>query len=223
MKKTLIIVLAVLLLCVSCVSEKRNPQTLEEKFAYTVGGMIYDYYGPYYEINEKNVEFFLKGFSDKLKGNYLFDQETDAKIFSAYSDSVLNKASKENLEQAEAFLKENATKEGVISTASGLQYSVQQEGTGKPVTINSNVTTYYILSDIQGNIIEAATEDSNGSATFNVNQLIPGIAEGLCLMKEGSIYRFYVHPNLGYGANGTGQIGPNQVLVFDFQILSVNN
>ncbi len=222
MKKALIIVLAALILCVSCVSEKKEPQTLEEKFAYTIGGMIYEYYGPYYEINEKNVNFFLRGFNDKLKGNYLFDQETDAQIFSEYSDNVLNKAAKENLEKAESFLKENATKDGVISTASGLQYTVQQEGTGKPVTLNSNVTTYYILSDIAGNIIEAATEDTNGSATFNVNQLIPGIAEGLCLMREGSIYRFFVHPNLGYGANGTGQIGPNQLLVFDFQIISVN-
>lgn len=222
MKKTLIIVLAALILCVSCVSEKREPQTLEEKFAYTIGGMIYEYYGPYYEINEKNVDFFLQGFNDKLKGNYKFDQETDAQIFSEYTDNVLNKASKENLEKAESFLKENATKDGVISTASGLQYTVQQEGTGKPVTIDSNITTYYILSDLAGNIIEAATEDKNGAATFNVNQLIPGIAEGLCLMREGSIYRFFVHPNLGYGANGTGQIGPNQLLVFDFQIVSVN-
>ncbi len=223
MKKTLIFVFAILLLIVSCASEKKEPETIEEKFAYSIGGMIYEYYGPYYEINEKNVDFFVRGFKDKLSGNYLYDKETDARIFSEYSDIVLNKVSKENLEKAEAFLKENAGKEGVRTTSSGLQYTVIKEGNGKAVTKQSSVTTYYTLSDIEGNVIEQTPENAQGAATFNVSQLIPGITEGLCLMKEGSRYKFFVHPDLAYGTNGSGQIEPNQMLIFEFEIVSVNN
>lgn len=223
MKKALIMILAVLVIFVFCVNAagaKKDPKTIEEKFAYTIGGMIYEYYGTYYDINEKNVDFFVRGVKDKISGKYLYDNETDSLIFSEYSDTVLNKVSKENLAKAEAFLKDNAKKAGVVCTSSGLQYKVEKEGTGKKPAKDSTVSTFYKLSDMEGNVIQVV-DSSNGPVSFGVNQLVPGVSEGLCLMSEGSVYTFYLHPDLGYGPNGSGQIEPNQLLVFEFELVAV--
>ena len=223
MKKALIMILAVLVIFVSCAKAagaKKDPQTIEEKFAYTIGGMIFEYYGTYYDINEKNIDYFVRGVKDKLNGKYLYDNATDSKIFSEYSDSVLNKVSKENLAKAESFLKENAKKAGVISTASGLQYKVEKEGSGKKPAMDSTVSTFYKLSDMDGNVLQVV-DSSNGPISFGVSQLVPGVSEGLCLMSEGSVYTFYLHPDLGYGPNGSGQIEPNQLLIFEFELVAV--
>lgn len=225
MKKTLLIILTILLVLTSCAKSKSpvnapEPKELIQKFAYSVGGMVYQYYGSYYQIDEKNIQYFLKGIYDMSKGAFLYDEATQQQIFSDYTESVLQEMRTENLKKAEDFLAQNAKNEGVVTTESGLQYKVLKEGNDKHPQSDSIVKTYYKLSDLEGNDIQVV-DSSNGPVSFAVNQLVPGISEGLCLMTEGSSYRFWVHPKLGYGENGSSSIAPNQLLIFDFEIVSI--
>ena len=126
-----------------------------------------------------------------------------------------------NKKAGEAFLAENTGKEGVITTASGLQYIVLTTGEGEKPTASSNVTVHY-----QGTTLDGKEFDSsysrNAPATFPLNRVIAGWTEGLQLMPIGAKYRFFIHPDLGYGAKGAGgAIGPNETLIFEVELLSI--
>ena len=227
MKKYFIVVLVFLAVLVSCAKESgeivnvKEPEKLSEKSAYAMGSMIYKYNKDYFGLNEDNLQFFIRGFYDMAKDKALYDEETSQKFITEFGETEMNRMRTENLEKAEAFLLENAKADGVIATDSGLQYQVLTEGNGNRPSADSTVNVYYKLSDLDGNQIEAV-DANNGPATFPLNQLVPGISEGLALMSEGATYKFWVHPNLGYGENGSGAIQPNQLLVFEFELLSIN-
>ncbi len=126
-----------------------------------------------------------------------------------------------NIQTGEAFLAENAQKEGVITTASGLQYIILTAGEGEKPTASSNVTVHY-----QGTTLDGKEFDSsysrNAPATFPLNRVIAGWTEGVQLMPIGAKYRFFIHPDLGYGAKGAGAaIGPNETLIFEVELLSI--
>lgn len=125
------------------------------------------------------------------------------------------------LELGKAFLQENATQPGVITTASGLQYLVLQEGTGIQPTLKDTVVVHY-----RGTLINGAEFDSSyrrdEPAEFPLKRVIKGWKEGVQLMKEGSKYRFFVPPKLGYGNRGSGiEIAPNETLIFEVELLKV--
>ena len=126
-----------------------------------------------------------------------------------------------NLTEGEAFLAENGTKEGVITTASGLQYIVLTDAEGAKPTKTSKVTVHY-----QGTTLDGKEFDSsysrNSPATFPLNAVIGGWTEGVQLMSVGAKYRFFIHPDLAYGTRGAGaDIGPNATLVFEVELLSI--
>lgn len=129
-----------------------------------------------------------------------------------------------NLELAKAFLAENAKKDGVQTTKSGLQYEVISEG---PADGESPAATDTVEVDYQGTLINGTEFDSSyargQSATFPLNRVIPGWTEGLQLMSEGDKFRFFIPPELGYGANGGpgGSIGPNEALIFEVELIDV--
>ncbi len=127
----------------------------------------------------------------------------------------------ENLEKSQEFLAENKKKEDVKTTASGLQYMVIKEGTGKAPGPEDEVTVHYRGKLIDGTVFDSSYERGT-PATFPVKGVIPGWTEGLQLMKEGGEYRLFVPAKLAYGERGAGeQIGPNQALIFDVELLSV--
>ncbi len=140
------------------------------------------------------------------------------------SDFLQNKKKEKamgNLKDAEDFLLENGKKEGIITTASGLQYEVITAGDGKQPQATSQVTVHY-----EGKLLNGTTFDSsyrrNQPATFPLNRVISGWTEGLQLMKENGKYRFYIHPTLGYGAQQVGSdIAPNSLLIFEVELLRV--
>ncbi|MCP4151293.1 MAG: FKBP-type peptidyl-prolyl cis-trans isomerase [bacterium] len=126
-----------------------------------------------------------------------------------------------NIAEGEAFLKENATKEGVIVTKSGLQYKVLTEGTGPQPKATDQVEVHY-----KGTLIDGTDFDSSYKhgkpATFPLNRVIPGWTEGVQLMKVGAKYKFFLPSNIAYGKRGSGPvIGPNAVLVFEIELLSI--
>lgn len=123
--------------------------------------------------------------------------------------------------EGEAFLAENAKKEGVKTTASGLQYKVITEGSGESPTAADEVTVHY-----KGTLINGEEFDSSISrgqpVTFPLGNVIEGWTEGVQLMKPGAKYQFFIPSKLAYGERGAGvKIGPNQTLIFEVELIEV--
>lgn len=124
-------------------------------------------------------------------------------------------------QDGQRFLKENGTKPGVTTTASGLQYKVLKEGTGR-----SPKATDVVVVNYRGTLINGKEFDSSYKSgkpiEFPLNRVIPGWTEGVQLMKEGAKYEFYIPPNLAYGSRGAGGvIGPDETLIFEVELLKV--
>ena len=125
------------------------------------------------------------------------------------------------LEKGETFLQENGKKEGVHTTASGLQYKVLKEGIGRTPKATDTVKVNY-----RGTLLDGTEFDSsykrNQPIEFALNQVIPGWTEGVQLMKEGAKYEFVIPSKLAYGRRGAGGvIGPDETLIFEVELLSV--
>ena len=133
-------------------------------------------------------------------------------------DSV---AAIDNQKAGEEFMASNKSKEGVKTTASGLQYKVIKEGSGAKPAATSTVTVHYKGTLLNGNQFDSSY-DRGQPATFQLNQVIPGWTEGVQLMTPGSKYQFWIPGNLGYGPQGSPpSIPPNATLVFEVELLSV--
>ncbi|MEX0942387.1 MAG: FKBP-type peptidyl-prolyl cis-trans isomerase [Pseudomonadales bacterium] len=129
-------------------------------------------------------------------------------------------AAEENLEAAKAFLADNSERDGVKTTASGLQYEIVEEGDGQNPTADDRVRVNYEGKFIDGTVFDS-TRDKK-PVEFGLRQVIKGWTEGLQLVKEGGKIRLFVPPNLAYGPAGQGPIGPNSLLIFDIELLDAN-
>lgn len=125
-----------------------------------------------------------------------------------------------NAKAGRDFLEENGKRVEVKTTASGLQYEVFQEGSGKQPKAEDFVTVHYTGKLIDGTVFDSSVERGE-PATFGVTQVIPGWVEALQLMKEGAKYRLFIPSQLAYGPQGAGPIGPNQTLIFDVELIKV--
>ncbi len=123
----------------------------------------------------------------------------------------------------EAFLAENKTKDGVVTTDSGLQYIVMKEGNGASPKIADFVKVHYHGTLTDGKMFDSSVERGTPSE-FGVTQVIKGWTEGLQLMKEGAKYKFFIPQNLAYGFQGRmPQIKPFSTLVFEVELLEVKS
>lgn len=128
----------------------------------------------------------------------------------------------ENKAASDQFLADNAQKDGITTTASGLQYLVIEQGSGTSPKASDNVTVHYKGTTIDGKEFDSSY-NRGAPATFPLNRVIAGWTEGLQLMKEGAKYRFFIPSNLAYGERGAGRdIGPNAALIFDVELIKVN-
>jgi len=128
-------------------------------------------------------------------------------------------AAEENAAEEEAFLAENGAKEGVVTTESGLQYEVLREGDGPVPEAGQQAQLQYRGTFPDGTEFDSSYDD--GPVVFSVSGLIPGFTEALMMMNVGSHYRIVVPSSLGYGAQGQGEIGPNQTLIFEIELLGI--
>ena len=129
--------------------------------------------------------------------------------------------SDKNKQEANDFLAENSQKEGITTTDSGLQYRVIKAGDGKQPDSSQTVRVHY-----RGRLLDGSEFDSSyrrgTPAEFPVNAVIQGWVEGLQLMNEGSHFEFFIHPDLGYGERGAGNVIPaNALLIFEVELIKV--
>ncbi|MBW2451379.1 MAG: FKBP-type peptidyl-prolyl cis-trans isomerase [Deltaproteobacteria bacterium] len=145
-----------------------------------------------------------------------FQQDMQAK-----AEAKMKALAEKNLEEGKAFLAENASKEGVMVTESGLQYKIIEAGTGDAPTESDTVTVHYKGTLIDGTQFDSSY-DRGQPATFPVGGVIPGWTEALQLMKPGAKFQIYIPAELAYGERGAGQdIGPNATLIFDVELIEV--
>jgi len=171
---------------------------------------------------EFNYNSFVRGFREameKEKTRYTMDEAMN-KIQTAFT-AAQAEIGKRNLEKGTAFLEENGKKPGVVTTASGLQYELVSEGSGEVPGPTDKVKVNYRGTTIDGTVFDS-TYERGEPMEVPLDRVIPGWAEGLRMMKEGGKARLCIPPNLAYGEKGGGgAIGPNSVLVFDVELVSI--
>ncbi|HHF3061529.1 TPA: FKBP-type peptidyl-prolyl cis-trans isomerase [Vibrio diabolicus] len=141
--------------------------------------------------------------------------------FFIYRTWTNHKVADENFAKSQAFLLENAKKEGVITTESGLQYIVLEKGEGEAhPTATSKVKVHYHGTLIDGTVFDSSVNRGE-PISFGLNQVIKGWQEGLQYMVEGEKIRLFVPSTLGYGKSGSGPIPPASVLIFDVELLEI--
>jgi FKBP-type peptidyl-prolyl cis-trans isomerase FklB len=175
-------------------------------------------------------EAFLRGIMDAKADSaqrLMTDQECQVVLSEFQQEMQTRKAdnakaaSEKNRVDGEAFLAENAKKEGVVTLPSGLQYKVLGEGRGKTPKETSTVTVNYAGKLLDGTEFDSSYKRGE-PATFPLNGVIRGWTEGLQLMKEGAKYEFYIPASLAYGENGAGGvIPPNATLIFQVELIAV--
>jgi FKBP-type peptidyl-prolyl cis-trans isomerase FklB len=202
------------------------PTTEKDKQSYAIGLSVGK--GLHRDAIDVEPPFVLQGLKDALAGGKV--QLTDDQIKTVMVDlqnQVRQKQEAKRLALTEsnqkdgaAFLAANATKAGVVTLPSGLQYKVLVAGTGpKPAATDSVICNY------RGTLLDNTEFDSSYKrgqpATFSVSGVIKGWTEALQLMPVGSKWQLFIPSNLAYGERSQGPIGPNATLVFDLELLSI--
>ncbi len=155
------------------------------------------------------------------KGELKMTEEDANKMLQTYFQAAGKKEAQENLEEGNAFLEKNKAREGVTTTESGLQYEILKEGKGPKPTKQDKVKVHYHGTLIDGTVFDSSV-DRGEPATFGVGQVIKGWTEALQLMPVGSKWKVYIPADLAYGERGAGgDIGPNQTLIFEVELLEI--
>ena len=179
-------------------------------------------------LNELDLAQIKKGMEDFLKaeGNpydpsfgeqFDIDLNRMGEILNAYLTKKTEYKKAVNKKTGEEFLANNIKKENVDSTASGLQYTIEAPGAGERITKQDTVWVNYKGTRINGEVF-----DQNDSVQFNLNRVVPGFAEGICLLGEGGKATLYLPSELAYGEYGSQNIEPNSTLIFEVEVLKVN-
>lgn len=172
-----------------------------------------------------DISIVAEGLKDAFLGNE--PALSQAEMEAAFGE-IRKKIEAEEAEKAktmgaegEAFLAENAKKDGVVVLESGLQYEVITQGDGAKPTASSTVSTHYHGTLINGQVFDSSVQRGQ-PAEFPVNRVIAGWTEALQLMNVGSKWRLFVPSNLAYGERGAGgAIGPYATLIFEVELLDI--
>ncbi len=169
------------------------------------------------------IDLVLKGITAVLKDTAslkMAPADADAYL-NAYLMGIQQAMAEGELKAGQDFLAANRSKEGVITTASGLQYKVLTEGTGAKPTASDRVKCHYTGRLLDGTVFDSSVQRGE-PAEFDIAQVIPGWQEVLQLMPVGSKFQVWIPSNLAYGAQGAGQvIKPNATLEFEVELLEI--
>lgn len=180
-------------------------------------------------MTDLNNALLMRGMDDALKGQKTqLTMDQAGQVMNTYQQkqfAIRNaeglKVSAENKKVGEAFLTENKAKAGVTTTASGLQYSIEKEGTGAKPTASDRVKVHYTGRLLDGKVFDSSVERGT-PAEFGVSEVIKGWTEALQLMPVGSKWKLFIPAELAYGDRGAGQdIKPGSTLMFDVELLDI--
>ena len=197
------------------------------KASYSIGVQMGAQMAPMKDL--LNQDAIIMGFKDTISGTEpKLSAEEMQTAMQGFQKTIMDKqqaeknaASASNGAEGEKFLAENKTKDGVTTTASGLQYKVVNAGTGETPKATDTVVTHYSGTLISGKVFDSSYK-RNSPATFPVNGVIKGWTEALQLMKVGAKWQLFIPADLAYGERGAGaNIGPNQVLIFEIELLEI--
>lgn len=174
------------------------------------------------DIKEMNYNAVAKGIKDALEkdSGYLIPEEMQMTVIQNYFNKMQELKYKDTKGQAQKFMEDNKSKEGVKETPTGLQYIVIKEGSGEKPTSADTVEVFYHGTLTDGTVFDSAKERGQ-SVTFAVNGVVPGFSEALKLMTPGSIYKVFIPYELAYGEQGNQVIPPYSVLIFEIEMLKV--
>ncbi|MGO1693358.1 MAG: FKBP-type peptidyl-prolyl cis-trans isomerase [Marinobacter sp.] len=233
MKKTLF-ALAMTGIVAGCSTPSKAPtdpklDSTDQKVSYGMGLVLGERMNN--DLPNLQMDQFLQGIQHGHAGDEETKRMNREEIQAAlmeYQKSLQEKQGKQveelaqkNVEAGEAFLAENAERDGVKTTDSGLQYEVLEEGKGKQPASTDTVQVHYTGELLSGEVFDSSRERGE-PVSFGLNQVIPGWTEGLQLMSEGARYKLYIPSDLAYGPGGNRAIGPNETLVFDVELLAIN-
>ena len=234
MKKITFIAAAFLLIAASCKNNgkvKVELKSYNDSLSYAIGQDIGNSFERS-ELDSLNIDYVAQGIKDHFaKDTSIYTQKEVTDFIRKFSmkkrqeaeekrKAELKEKYKDNLEAGQKFLAENAKKEGVITTKSGLQYKVIKEGNGKTPKADDRVRVNYEGKLIDGTVFDSSYERKKPSE-FGVMQVIKGWTEALQLMKEGSEYELYIPYDLAYGDRPAGDIKPFSALTFKVELLKV--
>ena len=166
-----------------------------------------------------NFELIKKGF---INGLLDATEQWNPEFAGEYIQSTMANIKYGNSKnEGEKFLEENKLREGVITTASGLQYEVLVKGKGKKTPTATDKVKVHYHGTLTNGVVFDSSVDRDEPITFGLTQVIPGWTEGLQLMTVGSKYRFYIPSHLGYGSQQAGSIPPYSVLIFEVELLGI--
>ncbi len=172
------------------------------------------------------TDLLFRGFADALNGDTLHFKQAAAESFFREKQQS-NKAAKEeklygpNRRAGEQFLKDNALKDSIITTASGLQYKVLVKGEGQVPQVTDKVQVNYEGRLVDGTVFDASKKHGDKPAEFACNQVIRGWTEALTMMPVGSKWQLYIPYKLAYGDRNMGNIKPYSTLIFDVELVSI--
>lgn len=173
-------------------------------------------------LNDIDADLIAKGIKDAIKNDTSLCKPNDAQmVIQNFMQDRAKKKGEANLAKGKKCLDENAKKEGVKTTPSGLQYLVLKEGTGAKPGPTDVVSVHYHGTLVDGTIFDSSVQRGQ-PAQFGVNQVIPGWTEALQMMPVGSKWKIWLPANIAYGERSPGGvIGPNETLIFEVELLGI--
>ncbi|MBX2825189.1 MAG: FKBP-type peptidyl-prolyl cis-trans isomerase [Gammaproteobacteria bacterium] len=219
MKKTFIAAAITIAFANPAFSQDASLADEQDKFSYALGMLIGENLKGYGDINK---ELLIEAINAHHSGEETkLTMEEAGQALQIYQQQLAAEAATKTKEAGEAYLAENAKRDGVTVTESGLQWEVLQEAEGDKPTADDTVSVHYVGTLIDGSEFDSSI--ARGQPTsFPVKGVIPGWTEGLQLMNVGSKYRFVIPSDLAYGQRGAGQaIGPGETLVFEVELLEI--
>ena len=234
-----------LVLCLSCSHRDENgsvaelridedaltasapPESLDDKFAYVFGYKLAQALSQ--GVENADPLYITLGTYDAAHGTSLYTDEEMEDILASFQEEIFKRAeaayndiSSSNLERAENYLETNGSRSSVVSLSPQVQYEVLRSGNegGLVPSADSSVTISYQLVTLDG---YSSGTPADQTYTVDLSSTIPGFVSVLTHMSEGEKVRAWIHPSQGYGPYGNGNIGPNELLIFDIDLVSVDD
>jgi FKBP-type peptidyl-prolyl cis-trans isomerase FklB len=223
MKKTGILLMAVVLLMASCKPSFKNAKVESDidSVSYLIGVMVANNIKNSGDFETINAEAFAKGVEEVFAKDSFKMNEMELQMkFQTLAEKFRKASAEKNKKASEEFLEKNKKQSGVITLPSGVQYKVIKEGNGLLPDSSDVVSVNY-----KGTLISGKQFDSNdgrGPAKLPIRGVFPGMTEALLKMKVGSKWTIYIPSDLAYGERGNGkEIKGNMALIFDVEVLGI--